>query len=171
MVLELEPIEASAAPVLTRLMQLYAYDFSEIFDSDINEEGLYRAPDVQQYFGASGRHPFFVTVDGRLAGLVIVDEKSRFGHLEEPRDVAEFFVLRRYRRAGVGRTVAERVFSRFPGKWEVRQMMKNVPGTEFWRRVIDRYTMGVFTETIMDDERWRGPVQRFDNRPGAPRLG
>ncbi|AKU95113.1 hypothetical protein AKJ09_01777 [Labilithrix luteola] len=31
-------------------------------------------------------------------------------------------------------------------------------------RVIDRYTGGRFDEEALDDERWRGPVQRFGNR-------
>ena len=161
---ELVPIDLSAAPVLARLMQLYAYDFSEIMGIDISDEGLFAAPDVQQYFGAAFRHPFLVRTDGHLAGFVIVDEQSRFGNQDAPLDVAEFLVLRRHRGAGVGRTVAEAIFSRFRGKWEVRQVMKNVAATAFWRRVIDRYTAGAFEETLFDDERWRGPVQRFDNR-------
>jgi predicted acetyltransferase len=164
---DLVPVDPLAAPVLARLMQLYAYDFSELTGSDLDDEGIFGAPDVQQYLGAAGRHPFFVKVEGRLAGFVIVDQKSRFGNQDAPLDVAELFVLRKHRRAGVGRTVAEMVFSRFRGKWEVRQITKNAAATAFWRRVIDRYTAGAFEEAFSDDERWRGPVQRFDNRvPG-----
>jgi len=48
--------------------------------------------------------------------------------------------------------------------WEVRQVMESVAATAFWRRVIGQYTLGAFEETVFDDERWRGPVQRFDNR-------
>lgn len=162
---ELVPVDLSAAPVLARLMQLYAYDFSEIMGTDIGDEGLFAAPDVaQQYVGVAGRHPFLVTADGHLAGFVIVDEKSRLGNQDAPLDVAEFFVLRKHRGAGVGRMAAEAIFSRFRGKWEVRQVVKNVAATAFWRRVIDQYTAGAFEETVSDDERWRGPVQRFDNR-------
>jgi predicted acetyltransferase len=161
---ELVPIDVSAAPVLARLMQLYAYDFSELMGFDISDEGAFAAPDAHQYVSAAGRHPFFVKADGRLAGFVIVDEKSRFGNQDAPLDVAEFFILRKFRGAGVGRTVALSIFSRFRGKWEVRQVMKNAAATAFWRRVIESYTAGAFEETISDDERWRGPVQRFDNR-------
>lgn len=160
----LVPIDPLAAPVLARLMQLYAYDFSEFMGSDVDEAGHFRAPDVKQYLGAAGRHPFFITADDRLAGFIIVDEKSRLGNQEAPLDVAELFVLRKYRRAGVGGTVAETIFSRFRGKWEVRQVMQNSAATAFWRRVIGRHTGGAFAETVLDDERWRGPVQSFDNR-------
>jgi len=161
---ELVPIDLSAAPVLARLMQLYAHDFSEFMKIDMNDQALFATPDVQQYIGVTGRHPFFVTVDGQLAGFVIVDEKSRLGSQQSPLDVAEFFVLRGRRRAGVGRLIASTIFSRFRGRWEVRQVMANVAATAFWRSVIRQYTSGTFEETIFDDERWRGPVQRFDNR-------
>lgn len=60
--------------------------------------------------------------------------------------------------------VAWEIFSRFRGRWEVRQVMENVAATAFWRSVIGQYTSGAFEETLFDDERWRGPVQRFDNR-------
>lgn len=165
--LELAPIEPEQATVLARLMQLYAHDFSDFMPLEIGDDGAFAAPDVARYFGAPIFHPFFIKMDGRLAGFVIVAEESRLGNLEAPLDLAELFVLRRYRGQGVGRAAAEAIFSRFRGKWEVRQVARNAPATAFWRRVIDRYTGGAFTEEIVDDHRWRGPVQRFDNR-GAP---
>jgi predicted acetyltransferase len=161
---ELVPIDLSAASVLARLMQLYAHDFSELMHVAMDDQALFATPDVQLYIGVTGRHPFFVTVDGHLAGFVIVDEKSRLGSQQSPLDVAELFVLRSRRRAGVGRRIALAIFSRFRGRWEVRQVKENVAATAFWRRVIGQYTSGAFEETLMDDERWRGPVQRFDNR-------
>lgn len=164
MSVELVPISPPDTPVLARLLQLYAYDFSEILGNDIEDNGLFRAPDAARFVGAVGRHPFFVEVDGQLAGFVVVDEASRFGHTDAPLDVAEFFVLRRHRRAGVGRAVALAIFSRFRGVWEVRQVRANTAATAFWRRVIRDYTGREPDEQQHDDERWRGPVQRFDNR-------
>lgn len=161
--IDLVPIVPSTASVLSRLMQFYSYDFSEIMGTDIGDEGQFAQRDVNQYF-ADGRHPFLIQVDGRIAGFVIVDEKSLFGHEEAPLDVAEFFVLRKWRRQGVGRTVAETVFGRYHGIWEVRQVSKNVAATAFWREVIGRFMSGDFEETIYDEDRWRGPVQRFDSR-------
>ena len=62
------------------------------------------------------------------------------------------------------------LFDRFPGRWEVRQKAENSRAIAFWRRVIDRYTGGRFEEEVLADERWHGPVQRFDNSR-APRGG
>jgi predicted acetyltransferase len=103
-------------------------------------------------------------VDGHLAGFVILDEKSRITGDSEVMDVAEFFVMRKYRRKGVGLTAAMIAFDFFPRRWEVRQMAKNVSATAFWRKAIAQYTSGRFEEIVFDDDRWRGPVQSFDAR-------
>jgi predicted acetyltransferase len=60
-------------------------------------------------------------------------------------DVAEFFVLRKYRRQAVGRRAACLLFQRFPGEWEVRQLLGNESATRFWVSVIEEVTRGRFT--------------------------
>jgi predicted acetyltransferase len=63
------------------------------------------------------------------------------------REISEFFVLRKYRRRGVGTYVARRFFSRFPGRWEVAQLAWNVGARRFWRRLITRCAAGVVVES------------------------
>ena len=77
------------------------------------------------------------------------------------RSIADFFVLRRYRRQGVGRTAAMLLFDRFPGAWEVSSGADNVPGHVFWRGVVDHYTGGHYAETWIQTPNWRGPVESF----------
>jgi predicted acetyltransferase len=67
--------------------------------------------------------------------------------------MSEFFVMRKYRRGGVGTALAREVFARFPGEWQVRQMTSNPAATAFWRRAIPVE----FTQEMLD----QGPVQRF----------
>ena len=76
----------------------------------------------------------------------------------------EFFVMRKYRRAGVGSEFAARLFDIFPGRWEVAQVAPNTEATLFWRSVIRAYTSGNFDERIENSDKWRGPVQTFDAR-------
>jgi predicted acetyltransferase len=61
--------------------------------------------------------------------------------------MGEFFVLRKYRRSGLGRQLASGLFERFAGTWEVRELPSNTAAQTFWRRIIDDYTHGAFTET------------------------
>ncbi len=153
------------------LFELYMYDFSEIVDLDVGDDGRFHPPSIDAYFDDEKGAAFLVRVGGSLSGFVLLSWKSRLTGAPDTRDVAELFVMRRYRRRGVGERVAHELFSRFPGRWEVRQKAENTAAIAFWRSTIARFGDGTFDETVYDDERWRGPVQRFTSRssPPAPR--
>ena len=99
--------------------------------------------------------------DGKLAGFVLVHDRSRLSGTNGIRDMAEFFILRKYRRRGVGEMAARAIFDRLPGSWEIRERPSNVDAVAFWRRVIERYTYGAFREETWNDGTWQGPVQFF----------
>ena len=67
--------------------------------------------------------------------------------------MAEFFVMRKYRRHGIGVIAARDLFARFSGEWQVRQMRANAGATAFWRRAIP--------VEFVEEEIDAGPVQRF----------
>lgn len=159
---EVAPVRAAEASVLAGLLQLYVYDFSETLGLDVSDDGRYLVPQTE------GRDAFLVRVDGKVAGFALHQPTSRLTGDIGVHDMAEFFILQRYRRSGVGEQAACWLFDHFPGRWEVRQRKENARAIAFWRRVIARYTDGRFEEEILDDDRWKGPVQRFDNSR-APR--
>jgi predicted acetyltransferase len=143
-----EVIAATRAlkPVVERLCQLYQYDFTEYVDDDVDEEGRYHYRFLDAYFAEPERHPFLLRVDGKWAGMALV----RSG---PPHDMAEFFVMRKYRRHGAGAWFARELFARFPGEWTVRELEGNTPAQAFWRRTIP---------VAFEDAAWeRGPMQRF----------
>lgn len=163
MIVEVKEASIQLKPVLERLMQLYHYDFSEIEGGDLNGEGLFEYKYLDSYWTESGRFPFLIYVADKIAGFVLVNSHTYLQKSEEGKSVAEFFVMRKYRRQGVGRTVAFRIFDKFPGKWEVQETKRNVAAQRFWRRIIDEYTKGNFAEIILDNKTWHGPIQSFDN--------
>jgi predicted acetyltransferase len=73
--------------------------------------------------------------------------------------MAEFFIMKKYRREGIGRSVAEQIFNLHKGQWEVYQKESNVPAQIFWNKVIDEYTKGQFKERLEDGKR----IQDFEN--------
>jgi predicted acetyltransferase len=154
---------------LVTLLQLYLYDFSEILPLDVGDDGRFAAPSLDPWWSEPRRYPFLLRVDDKLAGFALVHGRSRLTGDEAVCDMSEFFVMRRYRRQGIGERAASWLFDRFRGAWEVRQKAENRAATAFWRRAIGRYTAGRFDEEILDDERWRGPVQRFDSREAVGR--
>ena len=156
--------DPTAAPLLSRLMQLYVYDLSEAVPDglEIGEDGCFSGgTSISSCWQEPWRTASVIRVDEKIAGFCIVDRRSRLTGVTTVSDVAELFVLRRYRRHGVGMRAAHLAFDRGPGAWEVRQRAWNAAATLFWRRAIDAYTRGAFTEQQVDDHRWQGPVQTF----------
>jgi predicted acetyltransferase len=158
----LASVSRDEAPVLSRLFQLYVYDFSEILQLEIRDDGHFEFGKPDGYWHAARYSPFFIRAGSHLAGFAIVDSQSRLTH-EPLWDVNQFFVLRRYRRSGVGTRAAIALFERFPGRWEVRQAASNEAAQSFWHTVVRAYTRGHFEEAVQNDGVWRGLVQRFDN--------
>jgi predicted acetyltransferase len=158
---EVVRVAAREEPVLRQLVDLYAYDFSELIALDVGEDGRFAFGELAPYWTDPSRHAFFVRAGGRLAGFVLVAERSRLTGVAGVNDMADFFVMRRYRRQGVGARAATEIFARFPGAWEIRQRAENVAATAFWRRVVARYTGGQFRDVTWNDETWQGPVQLF----------
>jgi predicted acetyltransferase len=148
--------------LIRRMMELYLYDFSEYTREDLDEHGQFVYGDLDYYWFEKTHAAFIVTVDDKLAGFVLVDEEVLIDGSQ--RSISEFFVMRKYRRQGVGQHVARAVFDRLPAQWEVRVMAENTPAQPFWRRVIADYTGGAYTETAHTGAEWHGPVFTFDNR-------
>src|SRR5690349_18686098 len=116
----------------SQLYELYSYDFSEIVGLDVGEDGRYGVDDLAGCCSEPWRRPFLIRVDGKLAGFAIVDCRSRLTGDAEIFDMAEFFIMRKYRRQGIGANVAMHLFDRFPGQWEVRQSARNDQAQAFW---------------------------------------
>lgn len=137
---------AEQEPVVANLMELYAHDFSEIADLHLNANGRFGYPPLPLYWQESNRYPFLITVDGQLAGFVLVKQGSEVSGDKAVWDVAEFFIARGHRRHGVGMNAAHEVWRKFPGRWEVRVTPRNQAGRAFWQRAIAAF-MGVTVQS------------------------
>jgi predicted acetyltransferase len=146
------------ARVLENLMQFYIYDFSEFVDLDVRDDGLFEPySGLQSYWdNQSEKFPYFINEGDILLGFVLVrriteGDKSYFS-------MAEFFIMRKYRRKGIGRSIAEQVFQLHKGRWEIYQKESNKPAQAFWRNVISKCTGGRFKERTDNGKR----IQEFE---------
>jgi predicted acetyltransferase len=155
------------AATLRNLLQLYLHDFSEVDGHDADDSGRFAYGDLAPYWTEPDRRAFLIRVDGRLAGFALVDRDAPLSCAGAAWSIAEFFVMRKYRRRGVGARAAAEVFRRFPGQWEVSQIAANVAAQSFWRDAIGRCTGGDYAESFVEGDGWRGPVQVFTLGPAA----
>ena len=109
----LEKIPEAQKSVLRQLIELYEYEFTEFYHNDVNEHGYFGYKYLDHYWTEEGRFPFFIKVNGKLAGFVLVNNYCYLIKDSTARSIAEFFVIRKYQRKGVGRVVARQVFDMF----------------------------------------------------------
>lgn len=162
MKIELYEAAASDKSILQNLLELYQHDASAFDGRDLDEHGRYNYRYLDHYWVEAQRFPFLVRVDGKLAGFALVNEHAVVT-AEAELSIAEFFILRKYRRTGIGTTVAWQLFDQFGGRWEVRQERENVAAQAFWRKVIHAYTQGKYREYPDGMNGWDGPIQIFQS--------
>nr|WP_170312163.1 GNAT family N-acetyltransferase [Paenibacillus sacheonensis] len=134
--------------VLRNLMELYQYDMSDFEDSgedDVNEHGLFDYRFLDYYWTEEGRYPFFIMQFGKLAGFVLVRQTTEGA--KKKFSIAEFFILRKYRRRGIGKEAVYTVCEMFKGNWSVSWLEKNLPAKTFWTKVIQEYSNGNCSES------------------------
>ena len=131
MEVELAPVAYEDKSVLANLLELYNHDMSEFYSElKIDGHGLFGYRHLDHYWTEEGRFPYFIRVDGDLAGFVLVrTELDVF-------QIAEFFVLHGLRRRGVGATAARIAFRNHPGRWEVWHATANRPAAVLWRSAV-----------------------------------
>jgi len=147
-----EPATAEQAPILSQLLELYSHDFSELLELPIGEDGRFGYPYLPLYWREPTRFPFLVRADGALAGFVLIRQGSLVSGAPEVYDVSEFFVLRGYRRRGVGHEAAFATWRHFPGRWEVRVSQNNAAALAFWQRTINAFTGDLLTPTLVGSD-------------------
>ena len=151
---------ADAQPI-RRMLELYQHDLSDIWDQDLDVHGEYGYA-LERYWHEPVHQAFVFQVEGHYAGFCLVDDDVCLRGNELW--MAQFFVLKKYRGRGLGKRAAHAVFDSIRGRWEVGQMPGNRPALAFWRRTIASYTQGRYTEHELQDKRWQGWLQCFDNR-------
>jgi predicted acetyltransferase len=154
-------------PILANLLELYAHDFSEFSDLELGVDGRFGYKHLPLYWEEPDRHPFLVKIDDRLAGFVLVKRGSEVSGKEDVWDMAEFFVMRRYRKRGIGTEVAHEVWRRFPGVWEVRVMQSNHPAAEFWRRSITKFIGKAIRSVCIEKDGASWHLFTFDTKRAA----
>lgn len=126
--------------VLENLLELYIHDFSELVLRDVGDDGRFGYKNLPLFWSDSSRLAFLARLDDKLVGFALVTKNSKPPGDAELWDMTEFFILRRYRRQGIGTQVAEKVWLACPGRWQIRVMEKNTSARSFWESSIEKFT-------------------------------
>jgi predicted acetyltransferase len=161
----LEEVTAARRQTIENLMQLYLYDFTEFLDNNVDSYGLFQYKYLNQYWNRADRVPLLIKVENMIAGFALINSHTLLEENMGARSIAEFFVMRKFRRRGIGRKAAMLVFDMFRGRWEIAEIETNRPAQSFWRSVINEYTGGDYSERQVKESDWPMSmlIQSFDN--------
>lgn len=146
MKIDLEKIDNKDKSVLNNMFQLYLHDITASLPMDLNEHGLFEYNEIDFYFnGDENHHAFFVKVDGKYAGFVLIDDNFMVLKKEKGNyDFSEMFILNAYKNKGIGKEIAIKIFDMFRGNWEVKPVPRSDGAKRFWEKIIKEYTNNKF---------------------------
>jgi predicted acetyltransferase len=141
-----------------RMLELYQHDLSDVWDQDLNTHGEYGYA-LDEYWLTRDCNAFVVLVESRYAGVALVNRRPKMPGADHW--LEQFFIIKKYRRRGIGAAAAGALFDSMPGVWQVGQMPLNKPAQAFWRRVVAQYTGGSYQEQRLESGPWQGLLQQF----------
>ena len=146
---------------LFRMLELYQHDLSDVWDQDLDIHGEY-GYSLDEFWLSVGSRAYIVLVQSRYAGFALVVPRPKLPGGQHWLD--HHFIIKKYRKRGIGQAAAAALFDSLPGVWEVGQMHKNTAAQAFWRRAINAYANGNFVETKITTDAGTSVVQQFTSR-------
>lgn len=142
--IEIKPVSIDEKEVLRNLLEKYDYEFSKWDQRDVNSLGLYGYKYLDYYWTEDKRFAYFILVNQKLAGFVMINDLPEVDDRETDFQIAEFFIFHKYRRLGIGKKLFFYVLNKHRGRWQLKCHPKNVVSLYFWKNVINEYTSGKY---------------------------
>ncbi|MBE5799983.1 MAG: GNAT family N-acetyltransferase [Clostridiales bacterium] len=131
----LERVMPDKRDTLFRLLQYSLFEESLTDLNDMNDDALFDYPWFDAYFTEPEREAYFIREKDtqRLLGFAMVR-----AHEDGRHSIAEFLVIPKYRRRGIGTQAARACFALHEGMWEVKPAYGSEAARLFWQQVINR---------------------------------
>ena len=150
MQIELVPTTAEQLPLIANLYQYYAYESSDWEEEEVEADGRFyiHEPHLRRYWSEPQWSANLILADGCIAGFLLI-ERSELPGLDAL-EFADLFILKKYRRQGIGRALAQQVLG--DGRtWLVRFYPQDLVAAAFWRQVLAELARPV-RQIVLDDE-------------------
>ena len=133
---ELKQIDKQNLNILENLFQLYIHDISKELPWDCNQEGIFEAYSLNDWFDNPENFGYLIYVEDKLAGFVMVDKEFKvLENRPSHYDLSEIFILNNYKGKGLASSVVKQVFDMHKGNWECRPVPKSISALTFWEKV------------------------------------
>lgn len=143
---------AEQADIVRNLYQYYAYESSDWEQEDVEIDGRFYIHEehLARYWQSPRWSAELILVDGFIAGFLLIEGSELPGY-ESALELADLFVLKKYRRLGIGSAVATQLLGSGEDAWLVRFYRQDEAAQAFWRHVLEALPRPV-REVVLDDE-------------------
>lgn len=147
--MQTRPATAADRPIIGHLLELYLYDMAEIYRFPVGPDGLYAYDRLDEFWV----HPHLILSNDDIAGFALIIERCPITGRSPCYFMAEFFVMRPYRRQGLGTGCALGLIGEYPGLWHVGVVERNHQAAKFWAHLFEPFQTRI-SHHEHDDERW-----------------
>lgn len=125
--------------VLFKLLQYSLFEESETDLNEMNSNAEFDYKYFDKYFTDNDRFAYFIkeTISGKLLGFAMINQHTEV--VPNGWSIAEFLIIPKYRRLGIGKKVAFELFDKFDGNWEVSPSFGSKKALTFWEKTISEY--------------------------------
>ncbi|ODT47324.1 GNAT family N-acetyltransferase [Devosia sp. 63-57] len=146
----LRPATIDEKPVIANLIQLYLHDMTEFMPFPVGADGRYEYGFLDRFW----QHPYFIMLGEEIAGFALVIEECPLTGRSPCNFMAEFFVLKAYRRQGAGKAALDLALAAHIGDWHIAVPHANKAAQTFWRQaLVSRRPKS--RDIHFDDDDWR----------------
>ena len=133
--IELLPTSIDQLSLIANLYQYYAYESSDWEQEDVEADGRFyiHQPHLERYWSEPDWSAQLILADGFIAGFVLVERSELPGI--DAFELADLFILKKYRRQGIGRAVALQLLGG-EGDWLMRCYAQDMPAVAFCNAVL-----------------------------------
>jgi len=130
-------VELNQKMILKNLMTLFLHDLSEFNEEqEFNQEnGLFEFDVFEWFFEKEGLSPYFITHEENIIGVILLQSTPFTNPGQYDFLINSFFIIKKYRRKGLGKQAVLDLFQQRPGRYAIGQLSNNIPAIQFWRNI------------------------------------
>lgn len=136
--------------LIANLIQLYLYDMTESMPFPVGADGRFEYDFLERFW----RFPYLIYSADEIAGFALVIDECPLTGRQPCYFMAEFFVLKAYRRRGIGQAALAAIAVRHRGDWHIGVPLANQPAQAFWNRALAGYDP-VTRDIAFEGDDWR----------------
>jgi predicted acetyltransferase len=134
--IQLVPASTEQITLISNLYQFYAYESSDWEQEDVETDGRFyvRQEYLQLYWQRPDWSAQLILLDGFVAGFLLIERSELPG--VNALEFADLFILKKYRRQGIGRALVEQVMLSNPQPWVISYYRQDPLAGPFWQSLL-----------------------------------